>query len=250
MTLIPDSDNTDVGRYYIRGAVVLLYHSRQALLNSLIKEDFLMQEFFDSTTGKVVVMAVIVVFLMLIAIGGKDKKKTDVRALTISALMIALATVLGEIKVFSMPQGGSVTLFSILPIAVCGYLLGTRRGVMAGFCVGLLNLIFGPYVIHPVQLLMDYPIAFGAVGLAGLTRNSKNGLVKGYLIGLLCRYICAVLSGVIFFGEYAPEGFNAWTWSLWYNLTYLAAEGAITVLVLFIPAVKNMFQNLRSQLAS
>ena len=207
-----------------------------------------MQAFFESTTGKIAVIAVIVVLLLLIMRGGKDsEKKVDTGALTISALMIALATVLGQIKVFEMPQGGSVTLFSILPIVVCAYLLGTRRGVMAGFCVGLINLIFGPYVIHPVQLLMDYPIAFGALGLAGLTRNSKNGLTKGYIVGLIGRYICAVLSGVIFFGAYAPEGFNAWTWSLWYNLTYLAAEGIITVIVLSIPAVKNMFIRLRSQ---
>ena len=194
-------------------------------------------------------MAVIVILLILIMMGGKNsEKRTDVKALTVSALLIALSTVLGQIKVFEMPQGGAVTLFSILPIAVCAYLLGTRRGVMAGFCVGLINLIFGPYVIHPVQLLMDYPIAFGAVGLAGITRNYRNGLTTGYIIGLIGRYICAVLSGVIFFGAYAPEGFNAWTWSLWYNLTYLAAEGLLTVLIINIPPVKNMFLNLKSQM--
>lgn len=208
-----------------------------------------MQAFFESTTGKIAVIVVIIILLMLIAMGGKDKK-TDIRALTISAMMVALATVLGMIKVFTMPQGGAVTLFSILPVAVCGYLLGTRRGVMAGFCVGLINLIFGPYVIHPIQLLMDYPIAFGAVGLSGLVRNMSNGLTKGYILGVFARYICAVLSGVIFFGEYAPEGFNAWTWSLWYNITYLAAEGILTVIVINIPAVKNMFQNFKSQLAN
>ena len=208
-----------------------------------------MQAFFESTAGKVAVMAVIVVLLILIMMGGKNsEKKTDIKALTVSALMIALATVLGQIKVFEMPQGGAVTLFSILPIAVCGYLLGTRRGVMAGFCVGLINLIFGPYVIHPVQLLMDYPIAFGAVGLAGITRNYRNGLTTGYIIGLIGRYICAVLSGVIFFGAYAPEGFNAWTWSLWYNLTYLAAEGILTIIVINIPAVKKMFISLKEQM--
>jgi len=206
-----------------------------------------MQAFFESTQGKIAVIAVIVILLFLIMRGGKDKK-TDVRALTVSALLIALATVLGQIKIFEMPQGGSVTLFSILPIVVCGYLLGTRRGVMAGFCVGLINLIFGPYVIHPVQLLMDYPIAFGALGLSGLTRNTKNGLTKGYIIGIIGRYICAVLSGVIFFGAYAPEGFNAWTWSLWYNLTYLAAEGILTIIVINIPAVKKMFISLKEQM--
>ena len=206
-----------------------------------------MQAFFESTQGKIAVIAVIVILLFLIMRGGKDKK-TDVRALTVSALLIALATVLGQIKIFEMPQGGSVTLLSILPIVVCGYLLGTRRGVMAGFCVGLINLIFGPYVIHPVQLLMDYPIAFGALGLSGLTRNTKNGLTKGYIIGIIGRYICAVLSGVIFFGAYAPEGFNAWTWSLWYNLTYLAAEGILTIIVINIPAVKKMFISLKEQM--
>ena len=208
-----------------------------------------MQAFFESTTGKIAVIVVILLLLLLISMGSKEKK-TDVRALTISALMIALATVLGMIKVFSMPQGGSVTLFSILPIVVCGYLLGTRRGIMAGFCVGLINLIFGPYVIHPVQLLLDYPVAFGALGLSGLAANQKNGLTRGYIIGIIGRYICAVLSGVIFFGAYAPEGFNAWTWSLWYNLTYLAAEGAITLIVINIPAVKNMFNNFKVQLSN
>ena len=79
-----------------------------------------------------------------------------------------------------MPQGGSIKLMSILPIVLCGYLLGTKRGVLAGICVGLLNLIFGPYIIHPVQLFLDYPIAYGALGLSGLVSNSKNGLTKGY----------------------------------------------------------------------
>ncbi|MEI3503054.1 MAG: energy-coupled thiamine transporter ThiT [Anaerovoracaceae bacterium] len=62
--------------------------------------------------------------------------------------------------------------------------------------------------------------------------GQKHGLIKGYIFGVICRYICAVLSGVIFFGEYAPEGFNALTWSLWYNATYLAVEGAVTVAVM------------------
>lgn len=208
-----------------------------------------MQAFFESTGGKIAVIAVIALLLLFITLSGKNKK-ADVRALTVSALMIALATVLGEIKLFSMPQGGSVTLLSILPIVVCGYLLGTRRGIMAGFCVGLINLIFGPYVIHPVQLLMDYPIAFGALGLSGIVRDKSNGLTKGYIIGIFARYICAVMSGVIFFGEYAPEGFNAWTWSLWYNLTYLAVEGIITVIIINIPAVKSMFLRFKAQLAN
>lgn len=207
-----------------------------------------LQVFFESKAGIATVIAVIVLFLLLIMRGGNsDNKRVNVSALTISALMIALSVILGNIKLFEMPQGGSVTLLSILPIVLCSYLLGTRRGVMAGFCVGLLNLIFGPYVIHPVQMLLDYPVAYGALGIAGIARNSKNGLTKGYLLGVIGRYICAVLSGIIFFGEYAPEGFSAVTWSLWYNLTYLAVEAVITIIVINIPPVKKAFASLKEQ---
>lgn len=208
-----------------------------------------LQTFFSSTAGKVLVIAIIIVVLAFILKGNKkEEKPVDVKALTISSLLIALSVILGNIKIFEMPQGGSITLMSILPIVLCGYLLGTKRGVLAGICVGLLNLIFGPYIIHPLQLFLDYPIAYGALGLSGLVSNSKNGLTKGYLIGLAGRYICAFLSGWIFFGAYAPESFNAVTWSLWYNFTYLAAEGILTIIIINIPSVKKAFQSLKTQI--
>jgi len=208
-----------------------------------------LQSFFESTRGQVIVIAVIIVFFIIIILPKKGSdKRVDTKALTISALMIALSLGLGQIKLFSMPQGGSITALSMLPIALCAYLLGTRRGVMAGMCVGLLNLIFGPYVIHPVQLLLDYPIAFGAMGMGGIFRNMKSGLTKGYLFGVLCRYICAVVSGIVFFGSYAPSNFNAVTWSLWYNLTYLAVEAAITVVIISLPPVKNALEGLKKQM--
>lgn len=208
-----------------------------------------LQTVFSSTAGKVLVIAIIIVVLAFILKGNKkEEKPVDVKALTISSLLIALSVILGNIKIFEMPQGGSITLMSILPIVLCGYLLGTKRGVLAGICVGLLNLIFGPYIIHPLQLFLDYPIAYGALGLSGLVSNSKNGLTKGYLIGLAGRYICAFLSGWIFFGAYAPESFNAVTWSLWYNFTYLAAEGILTIIIINIPSVKKAFQSLKTQI--
>lgn len=209
-----------------------------------------LQGFFESTLGQIVTIGIIAVFFLLILIPNKDQKqnRADTKALTLSALMVALATGLGMLKLFEMPYGGTVTVFSMLPIVLCGYFLGTRRGVMAGMCVGLLNLIFGPYVIHPVQLLVDYPFAFGALGLSGLCAKMKNGLVKGYIVGLIGRYICAVISGIVFFGAYAPEGFNAVTWSLFYNFTYLAAEGLLTVVIISIPPVKKALEGLKNQL--
>ncbi|TDP58096.1 energy-coupled thiamine transporter ThiT [Aminicella lysinilytica] len=209
-----------------------------------------LQGFMESTRGQIVVICVIIVIFLLILIPRKDQKnkKADVKAMTISALLVAIAMVLGQIQLFRMPQGGGITLLSMLPIALCSYYLGTRRGIMAGMCLGLLNLIFGPYVIHPLQLLLDYPIAFGAMGMGGIFRNQKNGLTKGYLFGVFCRYICAVVSGIVFFGAYAPANFNAVTWSLWYNLTYLGVEAAITVVVISLPPVKKALKGLKSQI--
>ena len=209
-----------------------------------------LQGFFESTLGQIVTIGIIAILFLLILIPSKrdQKSRTDTTAVALSALLVALATGLGMLKLFEMPYGGTVTMFSMLPIVLCGYFLGTRRGVMAGMCVGLLNLIFGPYIIHPIQLLVDYPFAFGALGLAGLCRSQKNGLIKGYFVGLFGRYVCAVVSGIVFFGAYAPEGFNAVTWSLFYNFTYLAAEGALTVIIISLPPVKKVLEGLKNTL--
>ena len=103
-----------------------------------------LQGFFASTTGQMITVGMIVVFFALILIPGKGQKskKPDAKALTVSALMVALAMGLNQLTLFRMPQGGNITLLSMLPIAICAYLLGTRRGIMAGICLGLLDLIF------------------------------------------------------------------------------------------------------------
>ena len=184
-----------------------------------------LQEFFESTRGQIITVAVMIVLLLLLLIPSKKKraeKRVDVRTMTVSSVMVALSMVLSLITLFRMPQGGSVTPMSMLPIAIIAYFYGTR-----------------------VQLLLDYPVAFGALGLGGFARRGKYGLLKCYLIGIAGRYVCAVLSGVIFFGAYAPEGFNAVTWSLWYNFTYIATEGVITVIIISIPAVRRAIESLK-----
>jgi thiamine transporter len=205
-----------------------------------------LQKFFESTSGQVATLVVIVLLFIGILISGKEKK-ADTKVMVTSAVLVALSIALNQIILFRMPQGGSLTAFSMLPIVVCAYFFGVRRGVMAGMCVGLIVLIFNPYVVHPIQMLLDYPLAFGALGFAGLLSGRKFGLIYGYLIGLFGRYLCAVLSGIIFFGQYAPEGFNAVTWSIYYNITYLGMEGVLTVAVLCIPAVKKAVDQLKRQ---
>ncbi len=206
-----------------------------------------LQTFFESLTGQIVTLGTILLLFLLVLISGKDKKP-DAQALVLSAIFAALFLVLDQIILFRMPQGGSITAFSMLAITACAYLLGTRRAVMAGMCAGLASLIFNPYVIHPIQLLLDYPLAAGALGFAGLAGNKKFSLPTGYLIGVTGRYLCAFLSGMVFFGQYAPSGFNAFSWSLYYNLSYIGPEAAGTFIILLLPPFRRLFEHLKKQL--
>lgn len=207
-----------------------------------------LQGFFESTAGQIVSVAVLVILFAGVLLSGRGQKTTT-KTMVASALLVALSIVLTRITIYSLPQGGSVSLFGMLPIVICAYFFGTRRAVMCGMCVGMIDLIFKPYVIHPLQLLLDYPLAFGALGFAGLIfMAKKDGLIPAYLFGVLCRYICSVVSGVIFFGAYAPEGFSALTWSLWYNMLYMAIEAAGTVVLLLIPSVRSSLKRIKTQL--
>jgi len=143
-------------------------------------------------------------------------------------------------------MGGSVTLFSMLFICLTGYWYGLRTGLMTAIAYGLMQLIADPYIISFPQMLTDYVFAFGALGLSGLFSGSKNGLIKGYLAGILGRYFFAFLSGMIFFGTYAADyGMTAPVYSLLYNGSYIASEAILTLFVLSLPPVKKVMGQLK-----
>ncbi|MCI9074084.1 MAG: energy-coupled thiamine transporter ThiT [Lachnospiraceae bacterium] len=169
---------------------------------------------------------------------GKHLGRLTAKRLAFCAMAMALGTVLSNIKLFSFPWGGSVTLISMLVICLPGYLFGLGAGLLTGVAFGVLQMLIDPYILHPAQLVMDYLLAFGALGLSGLFSDAKNGLVKGYLVGILGRYIFTVLSGWIFFASYAWEGWAPLPYSMAYNAIYIFAEAALTILILLLPPVK------------
>ncbi|MCQ2521104.1 MAG: energy-coupled thiamine transporter ThiT [Lachnospiraceae bacterium] len=171
---------------------------------------------------------------------GKEKKAVlSVKQLVFCAMAIALGTLLSNLKLFEFPTGGSLTLFSMLMICLPGYFFGVGAGILTGIAHGVLQLIMDPYVLYPMQLVIDYLLAFGALGLSGLFAKSKHGLLKGYIVAVIGRYIFAVLSGYLFFGYYAWDGWKPLPYSLAYNAVYIFAEAAITIVVLVIPPVQN-----------
>ena len=167
--------------------------------------------------------------------------KLTAKQLAFCAMAIALGTVLSNIKIFHFPTGGSITLLSMLIIALPGYWFGLGAGIVTGVAYGVLQLVIDPYVLYPMQLVVDYFLAFGALGLSGIFSRSKNGLLKGYCAGVLGRYVFAVISGWIFFGSYAWEGWGALPYSLAYNAIYIFAEAAVTIIILLLPPVKKAF---------
>lgn len=192
----------------------------------------------------VVLLLVLLVFAALFA-KNKDTKKMPTKQLVFCAIAMALALVTSYLEVYSFPFGGSVTLFSMLFVCLIGYLYGPKTGIIVAVAYGLLQFTIKPYIYHPIQILFDYPLAFGALGLSGFFYKSKNGLVKGYLLGITGRWIFSTLSGYIFFGAYAWEGWNPLPYAMVYNGAYIYAEGIVTIAILLLPVVKKAFDQVK-----
>jgi len=157
-------------------------------------------------------------------------------------VMIALSVLLSYIIVYQAPQGGSVTAGSMIPIMFFAMRWGVGPGVFVGAIYGVLHFILKPYFYHPVQFLLDYPIAYGFLGMAGIAAIKKTKDMDGkdyfkvvfaVLLAIFGRMISHLLSGVIFFAEYAGDQ-NPWIYSIIYNGQYLLPEFIISSIILVL----------------
>ena len=195
-----------------------------------------------------VIAALLIFGIVLFAIT-KDKKRWTARMLANAALCIALATVLSFVRLYKMPQGGSITPASMLPLFLFAYAYGVGPGMLVGAAYGLVQFLQDAYFVHPIELLLDYPLAFAMLGLAGLAANfsDKWGLIPGIILGTFGRFVCAFVSGVIFFGMYAPEGQNVLVYSAVYNGLYLVPEAIICIVLAMIPQIRQLAKRLALQ---
>lgn len=180
---------------------------------------------------------------------------TTTRKLTHSALMIALALVLSMIKLFHLPNGGSITPASMAPIILIALMYPTKWALFTSFVYSLVQMVEGFYA-PPTQdllsfvlvILLDYVLAFGVLGCAGLVaRRFKANKVLGASIATLAvifgRFFCSFLSGILIWSVYAPEGTPVWIYSLGVNGSIMIGEMITTtvvmaVLVKFLPLEK------------
>ena len=147
---------------------------------------------------------------------------------------VALSVVLGLVRLYTMPQGGSLSL-EMLPVVFVAVRRGLVPGVATGVVYGLLQMALpGAFIYHPMQAALDYPLAYAAVGLAGLVRvGGWRTLAGAVAVGCAARFVFHFLSGLIFFATYAPAWESPWLYSITYNLLYLVPEAVLTVVVLW-----------------
>ena len=161
-----------------------------------------------STVGMIVSAVVIMALLVAVYILGGKKDVNNTRALVYGAVAVALSFALSYARLFKLPQGGSVTFASLLPLMIYCMMFGTRRGLLVCLVYGTLQALQDPYIIHPMQFLLDYPLAFGLIGVSGifveknLFKNKIVGFVLGAVLAVGLRYACHVCSGVFAFADY------------------------------------------------
>ncbi len=199
------------------------------------------------------VAALLIVLVVLLLLLIKKQKNRIVKAGTINtkvmvigAMCIAIAYILSFIK-WELPQSGSFTLASGLPIIIFAYIYGPKYGLAAAFAYSLLQLTQGPVTVGIVQFLLDYPIAFTAYGLAGFF---KKNIIPGIVVGYMTRLACHVISGAIFFSEYAADyGLDPVSYSIAYNGIVLIPEMILCIIIVLIPQFRKMISDLKRQYA-
>lgn len=185
--------------------------------------------------------------ILLIAFIKFKSLKFDSKLMTRIGLAIALAFILDMIKIYSLPNGGgSISLGSMIPILLISFVYGPSIGLFTGFLFGIFKLILDPYILNPIQVLFDYPLPFMLVGIAGFFSNKYLGAT----VGMILRFLSHFISGVVFFGSYAPEGMSPIFYSLSVNGLAVGGELLICLVLLTFLPIERLVKTLRSNTSS
>ncbi|ALB48546.1 energy-coupled thiamine transporter ThiT [Clostridium sp. MF28] len=176
--------------------------------------------------------------LLLIALAKAKKIKFTPELIARIGIALALATILKMLRLYHFPQGGSITLGSMIPVLLIAFIYGPEVGCLTGFLYGVITLILDPYILHPVQVLFDYPLPFTALGLAGFFKQRR---LVGVSIAILVRFLCHLISGIVFFGSFAPEGMSPVVYSLLVNGPMIGIEGIICLVILSVLPIERIF---------
>lgn len=215
--------------------------------------------YYSLTSAGIGTFAALIIILVILtaffkAKAGETTPKTgssfSTKQLVFSSVALALGFAASYIKIVHLPWGGSITLCSMLFITLIGYWYGPKIGIITGFAYGLLQFLQGGggYILSPLQACLDYILAFAALGLSGLFYQKANGLIKGYLFAICVRGLLHAIGGYLYWMDYMPESFPsslAIIYPIVYNYAYILAEGALTIIILLLPPVKNAMSRVK-----
>ena len=163
-------------------------------------------------------------------------------------VMLAIAYILSYFRVYQFPASGSVTPMSMFFVSFIGICFGPKIGLASAFAFGLLQLTNNAFIVHPIQLLLDYPLAFGALGLAGFFHNKKYGMFIGFAVGVVGRWFFSSLSGYFFFYQWAWDGWSVLPYAMAYNAIFMFTEMAASIIIVSIPPMYIALNVVKSQL--
>lgn len=191
----------------------------------------LVEKFTETPATTWIILLVIAALGAILLLSGKTRKQWTAKTIAFAALSIALSYVLSCFRLFRMPQGGSVTPGSMLPIMLFAAAYGVGPGVVVGVVYGALQYLQGGWFLNVWQFLLDYLLAFGALGLAGLAKKLPKtwGLYAAIIIAAVTRALSATLAGYMFWD-------TAFWPSLVYNGTYLIPDTLICIVLALLVA--------------
>ncbi len=187
-------------------------------------------------------LAALVVLGIVLIVVSRQKKIWSAEMIAYGALSIALSYVLSYVRLYRMPTGGSVTLASMLPIMLFSVAYGVGPGLLVGLVYGTLQYLQGGWWLNIWQFLFDYPLAFAALGLAGLAKDkSDKWMYVSIPIAALGRAVCAVIAGLMWMAGSGPEDLvigsmqlsSTLTYSIVYNGVYLVPDTLICLILAF-----------------
>jgi len=197
----------------------------------------LLQNFSTLLGSPTTFLALLGVLVLILFLLYTKKINLTTKQLINISLMLAMAVVLNYLRIYHFPQGGNVTLGGMIPLLIISFRYGAGVGTLAGFIFGLITVLQDPFILHPIQVLFDYPLPFMAMGLAGIFPEK---FFLSTVLAFAGRFVCHFISGVVFFASYAPEGMSPILYSITANATYLVPELIICLLILKFLPVKRL----------
>ncbi|MGL4992092.1 MAG: energy-coupled thiamine transporter ThiT [Sarcina sp.] len=205
---------------------------------------------YNDVVGQIGIVNIIVYVLTIVCaiIFGVafTKKKPSLRKMIVIALFSAMAFVLSFIKIWTLPQGGSINMLPMLPVMLIAVLYGTTEGITCGLIYGILTLITGGHIVSIAEALLDYIFACATLGLAGIVgRDKKWKILIGAIIAVFLSVFSNIISGVYFYGMYAPAGMNLWWYSIVYNFSTVGIVGVLSIVGLIALPIERLKKQIK-----